>query len=159
MTGRNLTLGSLRELGTVGLVAGLCGTYAAALIMTSTILVAMSSSDDGGAAAGVLLSVVAGVFILIALYVAAVVIVNAVDTVVSGRLRHIALLRLLGASGRDLRRSVVRGTVTVGAAGATAGLVEIDLPAGDLRAQQLAQPACGYRRGDRRVERFEPHTR
>ena len=123
MTGRNLTLGSLRELGTVGLVAGLCGTYAATLIMTSTVLTAMSTSEDGGAAAGLFLSIVAGVFILIALYVGAVVIVNAVDTVISGRLRHIALLRLLGASGRDLRRSVVRGTVTVGAAGAAAGLL------------------------------------
>src|SRR5690242_8955650 len=123
MSRRNLTLGSWRELGTVGLVAALCGTYAATLIMTSTVLTAMSSTDDGGAAAGVFLSVVAGVFILIALYVGAVVIVNAVDTVISGRLRHIALLRLLGASGRDLRRSVVRGTATVGAAGAATGLV------------------------------------
>ena len=52
MTRRNLTLGSLRELGTVGLVAGLCGTYAATLIMTSTVLTTMSSSDDGGGAAG-----------------------------------------------------------------------------------------------------------
>ena len=123
MTRRNLTLGSLRELGTVGLVAGLCGTYAATLIMTSSVLAAMSSTPDGGAAAGVFLSVVAGVFILIALYVSAVVIVNAVDTVVSGRLRHIALLRLLGASGRDLRTSVMRGTATVGIAGAAGGLL------------------------------------
>ncbi len=123
MTRRNLTLGSLRELGTVGLVAGLCGTYAATLIMTSTVLAAMSSTDDGGSAAGMFLSIVSGVFILIALYVGAVVIVNAVDTVISGRLRHIALLRLLGASGRDLRRSVMRGTATVGTAGAAAGIL------------------------------------
>ncbi|SDO74231.1 putative ABC transport system permease protein [Pedococcus dokdonensis] len=123
MTRHQLTLGSLRELGTVGLVAALCGAYAATLITTSTILTAMSSTEDGGAAAGVFLSVVAGVFILIALYVGAVVIVNAVDTVVSGRLRHIALLRLLGASGRDLRTSVMRGTPSVGVTGAGLGLV------------------------------------
>ena len=123
MTRRNLTLGSLRELGTVGLVAGLCGTYAATLIMTSTLLTAVSSTDDGGAAAGVFLSIVAGVFILIALYVGAVVIVNAVDTVISGRLRHIALLRLLGSSGRDLRTSVMRGTATVGTVGAALGIL------------------------------------
>jgi putative ABC transport system permease protein len=123
VTRRNLTLGSLRELGTVGLVAGLCGTYAATLIMTSTVLTTVSSSPDGGAAAAVFLSIVAGVFILIALYVGAVVIVNAVDTVVSGRLRHIALLRLLGSSGRDLRTSVMRGTAAVGAAGAAVGLL------------------------------------
>ena len=123
MTARNLTLGSLRELGTVGLVAALCGTYAATLITTSTVLTAFSSTEDGGSTAGVFLSIVSGVFILIALYVGAVVIVNAVDTVISGRLRHIALLRLLGASGRDLRTSVMRGTATVGTAGAAAGIL------------------------------------
>lgn len=110
MSRRNLTLGSLRELGTVGLVAGLSGAYAATLIMASSILATMSGDSSG--TTGLTLMVVAGVFILIALYVSAVVIVNAVDTVISGRLRHIALLRLLGAGGRSLRSSVVRGTAT-----------------------------------------------
>ena len=62
------------------------------------------------------------VFILIALYVGAVVIVNAVDTVISGRLRHIALLRLLGARGRELRSSVMRGTASGRGRRARAGL-------------------------------------
>ncbi|MEO7269746.1 MAG: FtsX-like permease family protein [Knoellia sp.] len=118
---RNLTLGSLRELGTVGLVAGLCGAYAAILIMTSSILTTLST--ESGGAMSLMLGIVAGVFILIALYVGAVVIVNAVDTVISGRLRHIALLRLLGARGRQLRTSVMRGTATVGALGALLGIV------------------------------------
>lgn len=121
MSRRNLTLGSLRELGTVGLVAGLSGAYAATLIMASSILATMSGDSSG--TTGLTLMVVAGVFILIALYVSAVVIVNAVDTVISGRLRHIALLRLLGAGGRSLRSSVVRGTATVGALGAAAGIL------------------------------------
>lgn len=118
---RNLTLGSLRELGTVGLVAGLCGAYAAVLIMTSSILAAMSTETGG--TESLFLAIVAGVFILIALYVGAIVIVGAVDTVISGRLRHIALLRLLGSRGRELRRSVMRGTAVVGALGALSGLV------------------------------------
>ncbi|WP_353950598.1 FtsX-like permease family protein [Knoellia sp. S7-12] len=118
---RNLTLGSLRELGTVGLVAGLCGAYAATLIMTSSILTALS--DESGGSMALMLGIVAGVFILIALYVGAVVIVNAVDTVISGRLRHIALLRLLGSRGRQLRTSVMRGTATVGALGALTGII------------------------------------
>jgi putative ABC transport system permease protein len=121
MSHKNLALGSLRELGTVGLVAGLCGTYAATLIMASSIL--GSLGGDGEGTVGLMLLTVASVFILIALYVGAVVIVNAVDTVISGRLRHIALLRLLGASARSLRRSVMVGTATVGAVGAAAGLV------------------------------------
>lgn len=118
---RNLVLGSPRELGTVGLVAGLCGAYAATLITTSSILETVSK--ESGGAVGLLLGIVAGVFILIALYVGAIVIVGAVDTVVSGRLRHIALLRLLGARGRELRSSVMRGTAAVGAGGALLGLL------------------------------------
>lgn len=117
---RNLSLGSLRELATVGLVAGLCGAYAATLIMTSSILMTLSTESGGSQA--LFLGIVAGVFILIAVYVGAVVIVNAVDTVISGRLRHIALLRLLGARGRQLRTSVMRGTATVGAIGALSGV-------------------------------------
>ncbi|MFW5474444.1 FtsX-like permease family protein [Knoellia sp. CPCC 206450] len=117
---RNLVLGSLRELGTVGLVAALCGAYAATLMTTSSVLSTVSGQSGGSV--GLLLGIVAGVFILIALYVGAIVIVGAVDTVVAGRLRHIALLRLLGARGRELRSSLMRGTAVVGALGATAGL-------------------------------------
>ncbi|MFC7491831.1 MULTISPECIES: FtsX-like permease family protein [unclassified Knoellia] len=142
---RNLTLGSLRELGTVGLVAGLCGAYAATLIMTSSIL--MTMSEESGGSVGLLLGIVAGVFILIALYVGAVVIVGAVDTVVSGRLRHIALLRLLGARGRQLRTSVMRGTATVGATGALAGVVVGTLLTQVVRAVLVARdtlPTADY---------------
>jgi len=117
---RNLVLGSLRELGTVGLIGGLCGAYAATLMTTSSVLETVSRASGGSV--GLLLGIVVGVFILIALYVGAIVIVGAVDTVVAGRLRHIALLRLLGARGRELRSSVMRGTATVGALGALAGL-------------------------------------
>ncbi|MFC7486910.1 FtsX-like permease family protein [Knoellia sp. CPCC 206453] len=143
---RNLTLGSLRELGTVGLVAGLCGAYAAILIMTSSILTTLST--ESGGAMSLMLGIVAGVFILIALYVGAVVIVNAVDTVISGRLRHIALLRLLGARGRQLRTSVMRGTATVGAVGALTGVVGGTLLTHLARAILVARetlPEAAYR--------------
>jgi len=134
---RNLTLGSLRELGTVGLVAGLCGAYAATLVMTSSILTTMS--EESGGPVALMLGIVAGVFILIALYVGTVVIVNAVDTVISGRLRHIALLRLLGARGRQLRTSVMRGTATVGALGALAGVIAGTLLTHVVRAVLVAR--------------------
>ena len=71
---RDLVLGSTRELGTVGLVAGLSGCYAGVLVTTSSFLAV--GSRRGGAAGGIL-QVVSSVFILIAVYVAAVVIVNA----------------------------------------------------------------------------------
>ena len=113
-------LGSWRELGTVGLVAGLCGAYAGVLVTTSSLLQALAA-EDGGGAAGILLAVVSSVFILIAVYVSAVVIVNAVDTVVAGRLRQVALLRLLGARAAALRASVMRASGAVGTVGAAAG--------------------------------------
>ena len=99
MSRSNLVLGSLRELGTVALVAGLCGTYAAVLMTTSSILAATSAQTGGSE--GFVLSIAAGVFVLIALYVGVVVIINCVDTVIAGRLRQIALLRLLGSRGAD----------------------------------------------------------
>ena len=112
-------LGSPRELGTVGLVSGLCGAYAAVLIMTSVFLVTVADEAGGGVAA--VLGVVATVFIGIAVYVGAIVIVNAVDTVLAGRLSQIALLRLLGARGRSLRGAVVRGATLTGVVGALVG--------------------------------------
>lgn len=120
MSRPNLVLGSLRELSTVSLVAGLCGAYAGVLMTTSTVLAA--TGRESGGTVGVLLSIVSGVFVLIALYVGVIVIVNAVDTVIAGRLRQIALLRLLGSRGRDLRREVTRGTAVVGSVGAALGL-------------------------------------
>ena len=120
MSRPNLVLGSLRELSTVSLVAGLCGAYAGVLMTTSTVLAA--TGRESGGTVGVLLSIVSGVFVLIALYVGVIVIINAVDTVIAGRLRQIALLRLLGSRGRDLRRAVTRGTAVVGSVGAALGL-------------------------------------
>lgn len=117
---RRLVLGTPRELGTVGLVAGLAGAYAAALIMTSSFLTTMS---EQGGALGFFLDAVSSVFVLISLYVATVVIVNCVSTVLAGRQRQLALLRLLGATGRDLRRTVRGGTARAGAAGAAIGLL------------------------------------
>ena len=55
------------------------------------------------------------------MYVAAVVIVNAVDTVLAGRLPQIALLRLLGARASSLRSAAMRGVAVVGAIGAVGG--------------------------------------
>jgi len=119
----DLVLGARRELGTVALVAGLCGFYASALLVASDILRVNSRAAGDISAVGVVLGVVSSVFIAVAVYVAAVVIVNGVDTVIAGRLRQIALLRLLGADARSLRRSVVRGTTVVASTGVAVGVL------------------------------------
>lgn len=124
----DLVLGSARELRTAGLVAGLSGAYAGALLSCAGLVSAISDANDG--AVGVLLGAVSTVFIGMALYVAAVVISAGVTTVIAGRLRHIATLRLLGAKSSELRRSVARSTARIcllgSAIGATAASVVTD---------------------------------
>lgn len=115
-----LVLGSWRELGTVGVVAGLSGAYAAILVLISA--TASRLSHHAGAL-GVILGTVATVFILIALYVSAIVMTNAVATVLAGRQSSLALLRLLGADARGLRRQIVRQAEIGGLIGAAAGTV------------------------------------
>jgi len=124
MTTRSeLVLGTRRELGTVVLVAAMCGFYAGALLVGSNLLRVNSEQAGDITAVGVVLGVVASVFIAVAVYVSAVVIVNGVDTVIAGRLRQIALLRLLGADAGSLRRAVVRGTTAVAACGVAGGVL------------------------------------
>lgn len=122
-TRSSLVLGAKRELGTVGIVAGMCGFYAGALLVASDLLGVSSEQAGSSSAMGLVLGVVASVFILVAVYVSAVVIVNGVDTVIAGRLRQIALLRLLGADALSLRKAVVRGTSTVAVGGVVAGVL------------------------------------
>jgi putative ABC transport system permease protein len=114
----SLVVGSPRQLSTIAVVAGICGAYAALLVMISAILA--TNSDASGF--GVLLGAVATVFLAIALYVSAIVIVNCVDTVMAGMLPRVALLRLLGASAAALRSAVTRRTTVIAAAGAVAGV-------------------------------------
>lgn len=118
----DLVLGGRRELSTVALVAAMCGFYAGALLVSSDTLRVSSDQVGDVTAIGVVLGVVASVFIAVAVYVSAVVIANGVDTVIAGRLRQIAVLRLLGADAPSLRRAVVRGTTTVAAGGVVAGV-------------------------------------
>ncbi|PNW10159.1 peptide ABC transporter permease [Microbacterium testaceum] len=73
-------------------------------------------------------SVVAVVAILstllvgVAMFVAAIVTTNTFATIVAGRTRQIALMRLIGASARSERARVARQGLVVGAVGAVIGL-------------------------------------
>lgn len=124
-----LTAGSLRELSTIGVVAGLSSAYAA-IVLTASDFLGRAGEARGGSV-GAVLDVVASVFIAIALFVAALVISNAVDTVIAGRQRQLALLRLIGASAGQLRAGLVRGVAQVAAIGAAIGLV-VGVSAADL---------------------------
>ena len=59
----------------------------------------------------------------VAVYVASIVTANTFATVVAGRTRRIALLRLIGASARSQRSEIARQGLVVGVIGAFLGLV------------------------------------
>ena len=108
------------------LVAALAGTFGSALLHVTGLLAASIAADPvtgGSSAVAVMLGIVASVFIVIAVYVSSVVTANTVSTVVAGRTRLIALLRLIGSSARSQRAQIAREGLVVGVTGAAIGIV------------------------------------
>ncbi|MGW9629903.1 ABC transporter permease [Agromyces sp. NPDC055520] len=108
------------------LVAALAGTFGVALLHVTGLLAAAIAADDvtgESATVALLLDIVAVVFIVIAVYVSAIVTANTVSTVVAGRTRLIALLRLIGSSARAQRAQIAREGLLVGVVGAAIGVV------------------------------------
>jgi putative ABC transport system permease protein len=107
------------------MVSGVSAPFGVALI-EATAIVAGAVAASPGASSGTLavgLGTVSAVFLLLAVYVASVVTSNTFATVVAGRRRSIALLRVLGAESSNVRRSLAREGLVVGAIGAVLGLV------------------------------------
>jgi putative ABC transport system permease protein len=106
------------------LVAALSSTFGVSLLLvTDDLATYINHSDAGGASAvQAALQVVAFVFIAIALYTASVVTSNTFATIIAGRTRTIALLRLIGATARSQRRAVAREGLIVGILGSILGL-------------------------------------
>lgn len=108
------------------LVTTLSTAFGVSLLQITGILATVVAADDVTGASGtvsVLLQILALVFIVIAVYVAALVTANTVATVVAGRARSIALLRLLGSSAGTQRRAIASEGLMVGATGAALGTV------------------------------------
>lgn len=93
------------------------------LLAVGIITTALSSDDTTGSSATVafLLAAIAWVFIAIAVYVGSVVTANTFATIIAGRTRTIALLRLIGSSAGTQRRKVAREGLMVGVVGAVLG--------------------------------------
>ncbi|MFT3716957.1 MAG: FtsX-like permease family protein [Gordonia sp. (in: high G+C Gram-positive bacteria)] len=145
-TSSRLVVGKLREVSTIGVVAALASTYATVLYGTADTLNRVG--EDSGGSVGLILKVVAPVFIAIALFVSAVVISNGVDTVIAGRTRQLSLLRLIGASGSQLRSGVVSAVAQVAFAGAAGGVVigtVINLVTRSILLHRHLIPAAHYR--------------
>ena len=105
------------------LVAALSAAFGVALLACTNVLGAFISTTEVGShgSAQFALALVAGVFFVIAVFVGAIVTTNTFATVIAGRTRTIALLRLLGSTARAQRRSVAGEGLTVGVIGAAAG--------------------------------------
>jgi putative ABC transport system permease protein len=115
---------SLRELAPSVLVAALSSAFGVAVLQFVGIISQAVSGDSVTGDSGTvstLLALLAGVFIVIAVYVGAIVTANTFSTIIAGRTRTIALMRLIGSSARDQRRAVAREGLVVGVAGAVLG--------------------------------------
>ncbi len=118
------TSSGLREHASSILVAGLSAAFGVALLQVTNALGDVIRADDITGSSGTvaaMLAVVAIVFGSIAVYVGAIVTANTFATIVAGRSRLIALLRLIGSSARAQRRAVAREGLVVGLIGAAAG--------------------------------------
>lgn len=105
-------------------VATLGASFGVALLQLSGALAAAVRGDAAAArhdSTEGLLILVSFVFTAIAVYVSGVVTANTVATVVAGRARQIALLRLLGSSARAERVRIAREGLSAGVLGAILG--------------------------------------
>ena len=108
------------------LVAALGSAFGVALLQITGMLTAVIRGDDvtgSSATVAMFLFVLAFVFIVISVYVAAVVTANTFSTIVAGRVRSIALLRLLGSSASRERSRIAREGLVVGVLGSLIGAI------------------------------------
>ncbi len=116
----------IREHAPSVLVASLSAAFGIGLLQVTGFLAAVIAGDDvtgsSGTVAG-MLQIVAIVFIVIAVYVSAIITANTFATIVAGRARSIALLRLLGSSASSQRTAIAAEGLFVGIAGTLIGAV------------------------------------
>lgn len=108
--------------GVAALSAGL-GTLVVTGSAAAERIVELGERTGQSSTVAMILPVVAWVFVGIALYVSAVVASNTCATVIAGRTRHLALQRVLGATGTQLRSQITRSGLTAGLVGSVVGAV------------------------------------
>ena len=117
---------SLREHRPSILVAVLSSAFGVALLEVIAVLTQLIQQDDvtgSSAFVSYILSIIGFVFIAIAVYVGAIVTANTFSTIIAGRTRTIALMRLIGSSAANERRAVTREGLVVGVIGSAIGTV------------------------------------
>lgn len=115
-----------RGMGATVVVAAIAAAFATVLVSATGLIGAMLLADPyigGGGTTLLVVGILSFLLVGVAVYVSAVVTANTFATVVAGRTRRIALLRLIGASARSQRGEIARQGLVVGAIGAFVGLV------------------------------------
>lgn len=113
-----------RGMGASILVAALSSGFGVGLLAITAYIGFLAQESMGyGGTVGVMVGVLSVLFIVIAMYVASIVTANTFATIVAGRTRQIALMRLIGSTAREERAKVARQGLVVGAIGSVVGLV------------------------------------
>lgn len=115
-----------RGMGASILVAAISSAFGAVLISATGYIAALLASNPyigESEMLAIVLSVLTVLLVGVAVYVASIVTANTFSTVVAGRTRRIALLRLIGASARSQRAEVAKQGFVVGVIGAVLGLI------------------------------------
>lgn len=115
-----------RGMGASVLVSAISTAFGVVLISATAYIAAMLRADPyigGSGTLGFVNGILTVLLVGVAVYVASIVTANTFATVVAGRTRRIALLRLIGASARSQRAEIGRQGLVVGVIGAFLGLV------------------------------------
>ncbi|MFJ4044335.1 FtsX-like permease family protein [Microbacterium sp. NPDC089987] len=125
---RAARLGWLRErgMGASILVSALAAAFGVILVEVTAYIGAVLQSDPfigDSEVLAIVVTILSVLLVAVAMYVAAIVTANTFSTIIAGRTRRIALLRLIGASARSQRSEVTGQGFVVGLIGAGVGLV------------------------------------
>nr|WP_308015762.1 FtsX-like permease family protein [Microbacterium sp. cx-59] len=115
-----------RGMGASVLVATISTAFGVVLLSATGFISAMLRANPyigDSEMLAVVLAILSILLVGVAVYVASIVTANTFATVVAGRTRRIALLRLIGASARSQRTEIARQGLLVGVGGAVLGLL------------------------------------
>lgn len=147
--------GGIREHAATVVVSALSSLFAVTLILFTGVLTASidPALQESGGTFWIVLMMVALIFILIALYVGAIVTANTFATIIAGRVRTIALYRLVGATARQVRSRIAGEGLLMGFAGSLIGFV---LAEGLVAAAVTWGPSLGWLPEGRDYPLFHP---
>jgi len=112
-----------RGMGASILVSALSSAFGVTLLAATGYLGFLAGDTLGeGGTVTAMISILSSIFIVIAMYVGAIVTANTFSTIVAGRTRRIALMRLIGSTARAERRAVASQGFIVGLIGSAVGL-------------------------------------